>query len=61
MKNKMTLDEIYSTVADICNSLYNLNKEEKISQPDYVYLKSIAEKFYSAIGSTILYPEIDKN
>lgn len=60
MKNKMTLDEIYTVIADVSNSLYNLKKEDKISLPDYIYLKRIAEKFYSSIGSAILYPEIDK-
>jgi len=60
MRNKMTLDEIYTVIADVSNSLYNLKKEDKISLPDYVYLKRMAEKFYTSIGSTILYPEIDK-
>jgi hypothetical protein len=56
----MTLDEIYTTIADVSNSLYNLRKENKISNPDYNCLKKMVESLYSLIGTVILYPEAEE-
>ena len=61
MNNEMTLDEIYTAIADISNSLYNLRKYNKISGPDYGWLNTLVQKLYSSIGMAMLYPEQEVN
>ena len=53
--HNMSLNDIYETVANISNSLYNLQKKQILSQDSYLEMKPLVDKLYSVIGLTILF------
>jgi len=53
--HNMSLSDIYETVANISNSLYNLQKNQILSRDAYLEMKPLVEKLYSSIGWTILF------
>lgn len=54
MNNKMNIEETYSTVADVSNSLYNLARNQVIDAEDYAEIKQTVQLLYSQIGRAIL-------